>query len=199
MRHIEEKFRHWEWQAQQTSGEPLINPGAEESVTIEEISRRLASESPTDPHLILSRRFAKANSQRREQLRYWHKHPYLPQPTQETTELEIKGKGRSALRNAGEVQTTEWQSQSQKLKSESSRPTFHSFSTVAESAIHDGGTETGRPRTIYAESVVAGKWTTRVPPPPISKSKANSEDEFECPYCCMSLNVDLMQDRQAWK
>ncbi|KAI1196735.1 hypothetical protein F5X97DRAFT_202072 [Nemania serpens] len=200
--HIEEKLRHWDRQA---AGGIGVSPEKEEAVTEQIISERLACESANNiPQYVLSRRFAKANSQRREQLKYWINNPYRLDGPQGPEGKKIIGK--SALKTkpkkgdaATEDETATVKPESKKSKSEKSRSTALSFSTVAESALPGSGTEMGRPQTVYAESVVAGKWSARVPPPPKPAIVIDGTEQYECPYCYMSLDAKLVKDRTAWK
>ncbi|KAI0909371.1 hypothetical protein F4823DRAFT_594729 [Ustulina deusta] len=203
--HIEEKLRQWSRQA----GEGIIvSPKEEDAVTVQKISEREAGESPKSLHYVLSRRFAKANAQRREQLKYWTNHPYQLRRPQEPKMNMTKGKAlKSAIQKRpkkGDASTEDDVStikpESKGPKSEKSRSTTAvSFSTVAESALLESGTETGKARTIYAESVVAGKWSARVPPPPKRTTAIDGPEQYECPYCHMNLDSELVNHRLAWK
>ncbi|KAI0858309.1 hypothetical protein F4860DRAFT_320795 [Xylaria cubensis] len=206
LRHIEEKLRQW----YQEAGEGLnVSPEEEKAVTEQTISKRLADESECNFHYVLSRRFAKANAQRREQLKYWVNNPYQLDRSQEPKINKVMGKspiGKAAIQQKSKEDdagtgdgTSTIQPESKGPRSEKSRSTLISFSTVAESAFLETGTETGKPRTIYAESVVAGKWSTRVPPPPNRETIIDGVRQYKCPYCYMDLDAWIMQDRLAWK
>lgn len=197
-RHIEEKLRHWDRQA---AGGVGILPEEEEAVTEQTISERLARELENSPHHVLSRRFAKANAQRREQLKYWIDNPYQPDVSHgpETNKVVV---GKSLLKKnptKGGAATEDETAESKEAKSEKSRSTAISFTTVAESALLDSATEMGRPQTIYAESVVAGKWSARVPPPPKPAIVIDGTEQYECPYCHINLDSKVAKDRMAWK
>ncbi|KAI1123240.1 hypothetical protein F5Y10DRAFT_252237 [Nemania abortiva] len=204
-RHIEEKLRHWDRQA----GEGINISPEEESVTEQVISERREGESPKSLHYILSQRFANANAQRREQLKYWVNNPYRPDHPNKPQTKDIIGKRLPGIpeiqeKSRKDDSMTEDDSstikpESKGPKSDKSKSTALSFSTVAESAILESETETGKPRTIYAESVVAGKWSARVPPPPKRTVVIDGIEQFECPYCYMILDARLTQDRTAWK
>ncbi|KAI1109198.1 hypothetical protein F5Y14DRAFT_433387 [Nemania sp. NC0429] len=199
--HIEEKLRHWDRQA---VGEIGVSPEEEETVTEQMIAERLARASEDNPHYILSRRFARANAQRREQLKYWANNPYrLDDPQGPETKGIIKKSAIQNIQKKGDAaagdETATVQLESKESKSEKSRATVISFSTVAESALLVSGTEVGRPQTTYAESVVAGKWSARVPPAPKQAIVVDGTEQYECPYCYMNLDSKLVKDRMAWK
>ncbi|KAI1161770.1 hypothetical protein F5B18DRAFT_424411 [Nemania serpens] len=200
-RHIEEKLRHWDRQAGMGVGILLEE---EEAVTEQTIAERLARESAKSFHYVLSRRLAKANAQRREQLKYWINNPYRLDGSQGPEMKKVAGK--SAIKKGPKKddavtgdETAPIQPEPEKSKSEKSRSTVISFSTVAESALQDSGTKMGRPQTTYAESVVAGKWSARVPPPPKPATVIDGAEQYECPYCFMNLDAKLVKDRTSWK
>ncbi|KAI1178527.1 hypothetical protein F4777DRAFT_100632 [Nemania sp. FL0916] len=199
--HIEEKLRHWDRQA---AGGVGVSPEEEKAVTEQTISERLAHESATNLHCVLSRRFARANGQRREQLKYWSKNPYQLDVSQGYETRKIVGESEipQKMKRGGAVtedETSTIQLEHKESRSQKSRTTVVTFSTVAESVLLGAGTETGRPQTVYAESVVAGRWSARVPPPPKPTREVNGTEQYECPYCHMNLDAKLVKDSVAWK
>jgi hypothetical protein len=84
-------------------------------------------------------------------------------------------------------------SESSVVKSVTTIPTVQTFSSVTKSAIFETDTESGPPRTIYAETVVGDSASTRVPDLPAAAQRG---EPFECPYCHMNLEI---KDRLVWK
>ncbi|KAJ3580541.1 hypothetical protein NPX13_g20 [Xylaria arbuscula] len=202
IRHIGEKLRQWSRPARETS----VISEKDEAVSVKEISERERNQSTKSLHYVLCRRLANANAQRREQLKFWTKNPCQMYRLQETS---VDNSGAKALKSAiqkrpkkdnasTEDDRSTMKPQSKGLKSEKSRSTtVFTFSTVAESALLESGTETGKPQTIYAESVVARQWSARVPPPPKQLEAVDGPEQYECPYCHMNLSLGLMH-RRTW-
>ena len=199
--HVSEKVRQW----QGLNKSSVAEEEAEERVMTEEDiqNRKNAEESTTDEREILCRRLGKANVRRREQLQYWilnPDRPEVPHTSDHTAEPEpIKvDKVQAAADSQSQVSTVKPCKPTTPGVDEPARSTTskQSFSTVARSAVDDKMTQSGRPRTIYAQSTVGARQSNRVPEAP----KA-SEDcpTFECPYCHLNLDSKTMQDRQSWK
>ena len=150
---------------------------------------------------VLVRRLALGNSRRREQLKYWEKHPQdateglfseaalldteISEPTPSATSQE-----KLALGNSGT------ESNPTKSLGIPSSTIKQSFSTVAQSAINDNETFSGRPRTLYEPSLQGAGRYLRIPDIPVVPF---GQPSFECPYCHAQLNVHTMQKRQLWK
>ena len=133
---------------------------------------------------VLVRRLALANTRRREQLQYWEKHP---QDAAEGVRSE------AALLKSAIPPTESKPTQSLGIPSGTSKQTF---STVALSAVNDNETFSGRPRTIYQESLQGASDHLRVPDIP---KVLFGQTSFECPYCHTQLEVQTMRKRQLWK
>jgi hypothetical protein len=231
--HVQEKFHCWRRMAEldlaerddpadhevfskQSTAAPLVAPelgdGSDSTISESDIELRRSMES-REKSFTLVCRLARANTRRREQLRYWAGHPPVdtPQPGFSTS-LSPARKGMTPERpqpaliseqrnQAGTAQGSDPAEAKSLGQSESrslfSTPTAATFSTAAVSGIDGTQTVAGPPRTIYAETVVAtGQRSTRVPDLPYVAPGAT---QFECPLCHSSLKVVVMRDRNAWK
>lgn len=150
---------------------------------------------------VLVRRLALGNTRRRQQLKYWEKHPQdaaeglssettlfgteISKPIPSATPQEKLAIGRPAT----DINLT------QSLDTPS-RTTKQSFSTVAPSVINDNETFSGRPRTLYEPSLQGAGRYLRIPDIP---ALPFGQTSFECPYCRAQLDVHTMRKRQSWK
>lgn len=204
--HIEEKHRQWitsfkseseiESEAQSQDLRPespktqVYRTWEEEpTVSHDVLEARKKSQKKDESHSIISR-LARANTRRREQLRYWERHPFdrnIAEVASVTNrEPHILLRGLDLSRDIG----------IERPKSLTSVPTVQSFSTVAKSAIDETKTLSGRSRTVYAASVVAGRQSARVPDIPKAAFKG---DQVECPFCHAMLDSRTMKSRMSWK
>ncbi|KAI0443545.1 hypothetical protein F4803DRAFT_307094 [Xylaria telfairii] len=151
-------------------------------------------------------RLARANTRRRQQLRYWKNHPYDSKKI--AARANFAGDSVGGLRKVQD--TVPVKGQKEDLRSQASTLTPRkkhlvneeqesvvskmSFSTVAFSDVHDTMTNV-RPRTIYAPTTVGRDRLISVPGPPRTK---DSGVTFPCPYCGMILASKDMS-RQFWK
>ncbi|KAF4454296.1 C2H2 type zinc finger domain protein [Fusarium austroafricanum] len=210
--HIEEKHRQWIQSSNQSRGhqsddridelspEVLIahksliqvpkSFEAEPSASQDDLRLREVNREQDQAHIIISR-LAQANTRRREQLRYWERHPHCERHQEDSP---VSGKGPRIPRlgfERGRDRSTPGD------KSLTSIPTTaHSFSTVAASAIDETQTDPGRPRTVYEASVGPGQQSARVPDIP---KVAYTDEQFECPYCHTMLESSLIRNRMSWK
>ena len=150
----------------------------------------------------LSKRLARANTKRREQLIYWGRHPDLPPLSQiqkPTAEVRMLPDGPSAPPQPAAVISPRVNS-SQASETATQIPpsimTIQSFSQVAVSVQLDSESVGGPPRTIYTESTSGKQSSTRVPD--IPKSALESA-RFDCPYCHTQLQSSAMLSRHNWK
>jgi len=155
----------------------------EPTVSQNEMDARQKSREEDNSHGIISR-LARANARRREQLIYWERHPFS-----------------KSIEEIASVTNEDLHVRFQDLdierpKSLNSASTKQSFSDVAKSAFEERRTVSGRPRTIYASSVVTGRQSARVPDVP---KAAFEEDQVECPFCHAMLDSATMQSRMSWK
>lgn len=195
--HVRQKIHQW-----LHDGNHRVAVGVEGELAVSEeiISQRL--EEKETPIYLLCKRLAAANTRRREQFRYWSQHPYHPdtpfgqENTQLTEILHQENKRRPvhvAVRGAFQQGEGTTPSESSVVKSVTTIPTVQTFSSVTKSAIFETDTESGPPRTIYAETVVGDRVSTRVPDLPAAAQRG---EPFECPYCHMNLEI---KDRLVWK
>ncbi len=150
----------------------------------------------------LVHRLALANTRRRQQLRYWEDHQpqdkmiALPPPlSQDEAHALNTGSAAPAL-SAGIPENGQTKKFSLHRLGQPSRTTKQSFSTVAQSALADHETFSGRARTVYEPSVQGHDRVLRVPDHPRVPFGTAS---FECPYCHSKLEVQAMRQRQLWK
>ncbi|TAQ89813.1 hypothetical protein B7494_g1858 [Chlorociboria aeruginascens] len=151
---------------------------------------------------ILTRRLAKANTKRREQLLYWSRHPDVhPEATTGVgNAFPILAADNMLDSGHDRAQSVSQPPANTRLDTESQGPksatTKMSFSTVAASDIFDTQTKVGPARTIYAESTVGNRRSNRVPEIP---KVARENPSFMCPYCHITLDSERMQTRLQWK
>ncbi|CAJ2511463.1 Uu.00g070880.m01.CDS01 [Anthostomella pinea] len=165
LRYVEEKIRKWRKQPQTSE---TFTSEEETEVTEDVLRVRLTQADSMDDIAVLGRRFASANSQRRDQFRYWAKHPQQGLLAEDSTHILSsdlrEGQQKTAVMPIIEdTASTMKKEEIRNVQSLKSTPTAHSFSTVARSAIFESETQAGRPRTIYAESIVDRSSTSRVP------------------------------------
>jgi hypothetical protein len=150
-------------------------------------------EEPIDIRNPLVSRLGGANTRRREQLKYWQKHPDQP------TSINVTAQP-AAIKPAPQIQPSkEIPSVPEDVERHTAAPskdTKQSFSTVAESVLNDNETYTGRPKTIYEPSTNGVSHSLRVPDAP---RPSPGNPTFDCPYCFTRLDTKTMQQRQLWK
>ncbi|KAL4890565.1 hypothetical protein BDV59DRAFT_184198 [Aspergillus ambiguus] len=150
-----------------------------------------------DEQHALFRRLAEANTKRRQQLLHWSEHPDSSNkelPFSKVADLPPSNK--RAVDDGEESQSRVSTIRPDTSVAQESHRSIRSFSTVAKSAMDDK-TEFGRPRTVYAESAAPGSISSvRVPNVPRA---AETEDEFDCPFCGQALDSAHMKVRQQWK
>lgn len=196
-RHVIEKVLQWR---RLTKSENSTSLEDEDAAPVEESS---VSDN-IDDILWFSRRFARSNTRRREQLRYWKDHPYDSAAKQDRLD-SIQTRPNSAKQLVKETDAKEEsQSQTSTLKAPGfnvpvigpkSAVSKQSFSTVAVSDVHDTGTNL-RPRTVYTPTNIGQRHMASVPDPPKLEIGRTT---FSCPYCGLTLESREMQNRQAWK
>ncbi|KAG9958486.1 hypothetical protein KCU61_g8278, partial [Aureobasidium melanogenum] len=169
--HISERMRSW----RRLTRQPEVGGDEGHLATDDKNQSRKEDEQQEIAGIaFLYQRFTWANLSRRKQIDYWTKHPDEP-------EIPIR-----SMKAFGKTSQ-------QKGKSIAATPT--SVSVIAESALGDN-TEGGQLRTVYAESAVGRSNTTRVPDVP----KCSKNDPyFECPFCHVILNSELMQEKKIWE
>ncbi|KAJ8127030.1 hypothetical protein O1611_g6607 [Lasiodiplodia mahajangana] len=152
-------------------------------------------------------RLGRANTRRREQLRYWKSHPYTSKQPITITGLI---KEPSITRGNRDIVPLEDQKEDSRSQVSTLKPpdplTLNggqkpmsvfsklSFSTVALSDVHDTKTNI-RPRTIYAPTAMGPDRAISIPAPPKIRDE---ETTFPCPYCGMGLEFRDMR-RDLWK
>ena len=147
---------------------------------------------------VFVRRLALANTRRRQQLQYWEKHHeneaegMSPASHPHPTVLKI-GVAKPNSNARPQEKPPVIGSASEKIPAQS---LGMSFSTVAQSAVNDNETFSGRPRTIYAPSFQGRGRRLRIPDLPTVPFGRTS---FECPYCYAQLDVQTMRQRELWK
>ena len=183
--HVRQKLEEWHLQKH----DPASDSNYDENTTREHLATGAdnSHQTLTADMEILCMRLAAANARRRDQLRYWGKHPFIGD------QKLVKGE------TSVDVPQTEIESLAGASESRSHRsdPTVNTFSSVARSAIYEDHEAPGAARTTYASSQLGGgKLLKRIPNVPPQSRKAAS---FECPFCHMRLESGPMQDRNTWK
>ena len=186
LRHVEEKLLEWKQQKKKV--------GDQEPVATSEIIAGRFPESKT-----LIRRLATANTRRREQLIYWSKHPDKLATEVDLIDPMVNEQKVLAIEHTEDAKPA-LRSEAQHKETESQQPKFiltrETFSNAPASDISGTQTVVRPARTIYAESTVGNKSLNRVPQVPIT---SRSMPTFECPYCHITLDSQLMKNRQEWK
>ncbi|KAM7210735.1 C2H2 type zinc finger domain protein [Rhypophila decipiens] len=189
-KHVHEKLQQWQG---------VTKAGRSDLFDDEDVATEMPSsedESPT-PIPWLQERLARANTRRREQLRYWIDHPYDPNQDNlgsNVTEPELV-KVQVIRDDGSQVSTLKKDGPAPPSQGPKSVKTTQSFSTVAMSDIHDTKTNV-RPRTVYAPTEMGQGKVNSVPGPP---KPPEGKSTFTCPYCGISLEWSEMQNRQSWK
>ncbi|KAF4336913.1 transcriptional repressor tup1 [Fusarium beomiforme] len=195
-RHIVQKTLQWRGLTKSTM---KFDVDVESTAPLENVS----SEGGVEDIFWLCQRLARANTRRREQLRYWTDHPYdtkhnVPRISEVGSKavlpnLATQSKDGSVLGSqASTVNQTKFKEPPAMPKSISSK---RSFSTVAESDIHETTTDT-KPKTVYAPTEIGQARSSSIPNPPKVK---DGQLTFLCPYCGFALDSSMMRDRQSWK
>lgn len=177
IRHIKEKFYHWNQPRCDATGEPRAGRVGE----LQDI---------------LIQRLAKANTKRREQLLYWSQHPDMHPVSATRVERTVPIlAAHMSLDSRREWAGSGPQAQAAPVGTQSTL-TKKSFSTVVVSDVSDTPTGLDQARTIYAESRVGNRKSNRVPEIPMAAGKNPS---FKCPYCGIILPSGKMRNRLQWK
>jgi hypothetical protein len=148
---------------------------------------------------VICMRLANANTQRREQLRYWFDHPDDNEwrgsvSTQLRPDISVKREPIPTATRASEPQSQPTSSMSKQ-----------SFTTVAKSVVFDARSQSTPPHTVYAQSASVERQPNRVPDVSIHPNRVPdvpippNATSFLCPYCGMKLISREMENRQTWK
>ena len=141
---------------------------------------------------VLCQRLANANTQRREQLKYWAENPDTS-----IEEASVPGSGRisnlqchaSAARPSGQELPIE----NNQLRSSSSQ---HGFSILPKTILCESQRESENSSTAYAKSNASGDLPNRVPDAP---TLSTGDMSFPCPCCGIKLTVRETESRKIWK
>ena len=144
------------------------------------------------------RRLAMANTRRRQQLKFWEKHPAESSEAVKVTGPIISHKPQSLVGAKDTTRSTNLTVDKRPTLSLGvpSQSTKQSFSTVAKSELNDNETSSGRPQTVYEPSTKGRTSKLRVPDRP---KIPFGQISFDCPYCLTKLNVRNVDHRAAWK
>jgi len=204
-KHVLEKVRQWNSLSKSAKDIPYED---EEPVSSYQIQGRTDLDIDCcEDVTALCQRLANANTRRREQLQYWTGHPDSPTAHETisappTLDILMKESPVPEAKRAGEsqsqVSTIKPSDQNHLRQNDEARSSLskQSFSTVAKSAIFETKTQSGRPRTVYAQSIAVKGRQNRVPNAP---TPPKGSFFFLCPYCGMKLISREMEDRQTWK
>jgi len=190
--HVRENIRQWQNIQSHSSG----SLKEEKEVSWEDIKRRNEESSDTEGlDIALIERLASANARRRGQLLYWREHPdqlasasQIPEgipPKTRAAEAADPGK---RLLDAKSVRST-----STSLFSKDSVAVSDILGAHSPAGL---GSPSLAPRTTYAETVLGGSHSARVPDVPEASAELAT---FECPYCHLELDSAAMRDRMTWK
>ena len=154
---------------------------------------------------VLIHRLAMANTRRRQQLKYWDKNhqnesedvssAFLPRAKPLKTRVGMSNSNAAPHDNLFPVGAANTKNTSQSIGM-LSKYTKESFSTVAQSALKDNETFSGRPRTIYETSMNGKVHSLRVPDLP---KVPFGRKTFDCPFCHVKLEAQMMRQRNLWK
>ena len=146
-----------------------------------------------------------ANTRRRQQLKYWDRHPQnepedvllaprrYPGTVGMQTAKPASNAGPEERQHTGVVVAPKIHAQRLGVPS---KLTKQSFSTVAESTLNDNETFSGRSRTTYEPSFQGHEYRLRTPDVPKAPFGTT---HFNCPYCYKTLEVKSMRQRRLWK
>jgi hypothetical protein len=162
--HVREKIMQW------NQPESLAND-QQPAATPEVLALRNTEKNASGHQHELIRRFASANTRRREQLLYWFRHPDQPPPEFAVHEDRMEA------------------------DSQSTAPK-DTFTIAAASDVYRATRMAGTTRTEYSESTTGTNNSSRVPDVPKAAFESNV---FECPFCHAMLDSNEMQSRIQWK
>jgi hypothetical protein len=197
--HVVEKLRSW----RQTR---KVLDSEEASRAADPMGGMEALEDFSDTQATLVQRLAKANTRRREQLRYWVKYP---DRANDLTKEILVGANASAsclTRNKPDVGSEILNSNATALQSTDliDRPyrmsesikTRDTFSTRIELDVYGKSTATRISHVQYEKSIMGNKRTNQVSRIPRIATEATS---FERPCCHGRISVNRMRRREEWK
>jgi len=147
----------------------------------------------------LAQRLGKANTKRRQLLRYRQQHHnkiarYIDLPPQDSLEpLQLKKRNYNEMndpyleaKGPGTVSTA--------LKSQTTVSTVKP--KEVRPVIHEGGSDAGHSQTSYATSNDSAQHRRIHVPPPPNFDAAYDGQPFECPYCATLITLDSMR---SWR
>ena len=188
--HVAEKLRSW----RQTR--KIVNSEEASSAAVSIHTPDNLGDFSKD-QIVLIQRLAKANTRRREQLRYWSKHPesandfvgaIMTGPnggSKQKVASKISGSKTSALQSVGMAD-----GMPESIK------TRDTFSTRMESDVNGRSSASNNSQMQYEKSIIGNKRTNQVPRIP---QVATDAAFFECPYCHGKISVKRMRRREDWK
>lgn len=197
--HVAEKLRSWRQTRKVLDSEEASRAansmGGME--TLEDFSHDQAA---------LVQRLAKANTRRREQLRYWAKYPDRANDFTGETTIGVHTGVAGLTREKPGVGSEILKSKATALQSinlvdgpyriSESIKTRDTFSTRIESDVYGRSTASRFSQVQYEKSIMGSKRTNQVPRIPRIATEATS---FECPCCHGRISVSRMRRREEWK
>jgi hypothetical protein len=197
--HVAEKLRSW----RQTR---KVLDSEEASRTADPMRGMETLEDLSHNQAALVQRLAKANTRRREQLRYWVKYPDRANDFTGETVIGANTGVSGLTRNKQDVGSEILKSKAMALQSidlvdgpyrmSESIKTRDTFSTCIESDVYGRLTASRNSQVQYAKSIMGNKRTNQVPRIPHIATGATS---FECPCCHGRISVSRMRRREEWK
>lgn len=197
--HVAEKLRSW----RQTR---KVLDSEETSRAANPMGGMEALEDFSHTQAALVQRLAKANTRRREQLRYWVKYPDRANDLTEEILIKVNASASGLTRNEPDVGSAVLKSNAMALQSidlkdgpyrmSESIKTRDTFSTRIESDVYGRLTATRIPHVQYEKSIMGNKRTNQVPRIPRIATESTS---FECPCCHGRISVSRMRRREDWK
>ncbi|KAL8882777.1 MAG: hypothetical protein Q9215_004309 [Flavoplaca cf. flavocitrina] len=144
---------------------------------------------PTASHTLI-RRLGRANTRRRQQLKYWEEHPQTQGQEFSSVPYAERSKNIPQEASLAKLSTTA------PSISMPSKISYQSFTTVAQSVLRDDTSHLGQRNTVYAPTRFGKNANLRIPNIPIVPADQLS---FECPYCHVQLDKMDMNQRTLWK
>jgi hypothetical protein len=197
--HVAEKLRSW----RQTR---KILDSEEASRAVESLGGMEGLEDFPHTQAALVQRLAKANTRRREQLRYWVKYPDKANDLTGEIMIGIHTGVAGLTRNKPDVGSEILNPKAIALQSidmidgpyrmSESIKTRDTFSTRIESDVYGRLTASRISQVQYEKSIMGNKRTNQVPRIPRIATEATS---FECPCCHGRISVSRMRRREEWK
>jgi hypothetical protein len=155
---------------------------------VEELFRFFGHSDP-DPRHYLIRRLAKANTQRRQQFRYWNKRRTKYEVPEHPQQPEI------ASRDMEKPHASQSELPMVRPVSETLKASTATWLDEKKVNLDDDASVVSSSNTFFSMSSQQDDDRVGIPPPPTVDVSAK---EFECPFCCIICPRKILE-RKAWE